>query len=97
MQVEPLAMVAFRIGMQLYYSEDSEELGVFDNLEQCFNSLKRNVPAQDYYPEYNKIIMIVHPKNLNEGKLFSQCHGFKVCMVAYYLGGYIRNDKSKGD
>ena len=37
----------------------------------------------------------MHPENLEAGTLFGMCHGFKVCTGACYLGGYIRDYKSK--
>ena len=39
----------------------------------------------------------MHPKNLKYGKEFGKRHGFKVCMGARYLGGYIGDDESKSD
>ena len=72
-------------------------LGTFNNLEQYSNSLKRNNTYRGYYLGPTKIIMIVHPINLESGGLFGQCHGFKVCTGARYLGGYIQDDKSKVD
>ena len=39
----------------------------------------------------------MHPKNIEVGGLFGQCHGFKVCTGARYRGGYIGDDESKCD
>ena len=39
----------------------------------------------------------MHSENLEAGKEFGKCHGFKVCMGACYLGGYIGDDESKRD
>ena len=37
----------------------------------------------------------MHPNNPEAGKWFVLRHGFKVCMGTRYLGGYIRDNKSK--
>ena len=39
--------------------------------------------------------MIVHPNNPKAIKLFVLRHGFNVCTVARYLGGYIGDDEFK--
>ena len=39
----------------------------------------------------------MHPENIDTGKEFGACHGFKVCTGACYLGGYIRDDKYKSN
>ena len=41
--------------------------------------------------------MIMHQDNLEAGKRFGLCHGFKVCMGAHYLRGFIRDNNSKHD
>ena len=92
-QVYPLAMVAYRIGIILmikclkskypdithpWYAENAEALGTFDNLEQYFKALKCNGLAWGYYPNPTKRILAVHPQNLEAGELFGRRHGFKV-------------------
>ena len=111
-QGEPLAIVAYGVGIiplikflkstypdvtQPWYTDDAEELGIFDNFNRYLNSLKFNGLYWGYYPKPTKISLIVHPNNLEVGELFGQCRVFKVCIGARYLGGYIRDDKSKGD
>ena len=54
-------------------------------------------PGRGYYPEPSKSVLIVHPENLEAGKEFDTCHGFKVCKGTLYLGGYIGDDDSKSD
>ena len=39
----------------------------------------------------------MHPKNLEVGVLFGQCYGFKIFTGALYLGGYTKDEKSKGN
>ena len=80
---------------QPWYADYDGALGTFDNVKLYFNSLKRIVPARGYYPDPTKIILIVHPENPKARKLFFVRCGFKVCTGARYLGGYIRDDKSK--
>ena len=50
-----------------------------------------------YYPEPSKSVLIVHLNNLSSGRGFGLRHGFKICMVARYLGGFIGDDESKCD
>ena len=78
----PLAMLAYRIVIiflikrlksthpditQPWYTENAGALSMFDNLEQYFNLLKRNDLDRGYYPDPNKSILVVHPKNLQAG------------------------------
>ena len=39
----------------------------------------------------------MHPKHFNSGKYFCKCHGFKLCMGARYLEGYIMDNKSNSN
>ena len=43
----------------------------------------------------SKSVLIVHLNNPEAAKLFFLWHGFKLCMGAHYLGGYIKDEKSK--
>ena len=61
------------------------------------NMIKWLNPEQGYCPERFKNIPNAHPNNIEAGKLFGLCHGFKVCTGACYLGGFIEGDKSKRD
>ena len=75
-QGNALAMVYYRIGIiprikglkssypditQSWYAKDYGVMGIFDHLEQYFNSFKRNGPTRGYYPNPTKIFLIVHP------------------------------------
>ena len=82
---------------QPWYADNSGSLGTFDNLGLYFNSLKRNGPDWGYYPDTTKIILIVHPENLEVGGLFSAHFFFAVFTDTRYLGNYIGYEKSKGD
>ena len=37
----------------------------------------------------------MHLENIEAGKEFGKCHGFKMLTGARYIGGYIADDKSK--
>ena len=73
------------------------DLGMFARIETYFNSITHQVPGRGYYPETSKSVMIVHPENLEAGELIGARHEFKVFTGAYYLGGYIGDDKYKHD
>ena len=110
-QGEPLYMVAYKIGIlmlvkclkftypeatQPWYADYYGALDLFDNLEQYLNFSKHYGPYQGYYYNPTKSILTLHPNNLKAGKSFFQCHGFKVCTGASYIGGYIGDEKFKG-
>ena len=82
---------------QLWYADNSGALATFNNLERYFNLLKRHGPARGYFPDSNKIIMIMRSNNPKAGELFGTISGFRVCTGARYLDGYIRYFESKGD
>ena len=78
----PLAMVVYSIGIiplikhleltypdvaQTWYSDDAGSLGTFNNLERCFNLLKRNGLDRGHYPGSTISISVVHPKILKQG------------------------------
>ena len=64
--------------IQPWYSDNAGALGMYDNLEQYFNSRNFNGPDQGYYPDPTKSILIVYPKNIRLGELFGVSHGFRV-------------------
>ena len=72
------------------YADDSGSPGMFDKVGLYFNSLNRNVPVWGHCPNPIKIIMIVHPNNLEAGKLLGVSRGFTVFNCTRYLGVYIR-------
>ena len=69
---------------------------MFHHLENYFKALKCNGPERGYFPDPTKIILVMHPQNLEPGEEFRQRHGFKVCMGARYIEVYIEDDKTKG-
>ena len=66
-------------------------------IQGIFSLVRKHSPGLGYYPETSKIILMVHTKNLEGGKLFGLRHGFKVCTGARYLGRYIGDANSKRD
>ena len=82
---------------QLWYIDNYGALGTCNNVELYLNSLKRIGLARGQYPNPTKIIMVVHPDNLEAGRLFGVSHGFKVCTGSHYIGGYIGDEESKRD
>ena len=67
-----------------WYADDYGTLGKFDNLEICFNSLKCHDPAQGYYPDTTKIILIVHLKISNRGNYLAGVMGLR-CARAHFI------------
>ena len=80
---------------QPWYADDTGALGPFARLDTYFDSLTCQGPGLGYHPEPTNILLIVHPDNLGAGKVFGARHGFRVCTVGNYLGGYIGDDESK--
>ena len=68
---------------QPVYANDTGELGTFSRFRAYFNSLKRLVPGRGYYPEPSKFVLIVHPENIESGKLFGSSYRFKVYWRLY--------------
>ena len=73
----PLAMLAYVIGIislikclksiypdvtQPWYTDSAGVLGMFNHLEKYFRALKCNGPAQGYFPNTTKRILLVHLK-----------------------------------
>ena len=62
-----------------------------------FNSLKYSGPSYGHYLEPSKSVLIVHPDHIEAGKQFVLRHGFKICTVIHYIGGFIVYVNSKWD
>ena len=107
MQGDPLAMVAYGIGIillikrlkltdpdvtQPWYAYDAGALGTFNNMASYFNSLKHFGPGCGYYLKLWKITLIVQQNNLELGKKFGLRHGLKVCTGQRYLGSFIGDE-----
>ena len=82
---------------QPWYADDAGALGTFTITDTYFDLLAHQGPGRGYYPKPTKIILIIHPDNLESGRDFRARHGFKVCTGTRYLGGYIGDDESKSD
>ena len=108
----PLDMVAYGIGIhppikqlkaefpditQPWYTDDASALLTFENVKLYFNFLKRFGPGRGYYPDPSKIVLIVHPENIEVRKLLVFSHEFNVCNGARYIGSFIADDEYKHD
>ena len=80
---------------QTWYADDARALGTFAILKIYFDSITRQGPGRGYHPEPSKSVLIICLENIQYRKVFGARHGFKVCMGACYLGGYIRDNESK--
>ena len=80
---------------QPWYADDNGALDKLARLETYFDSLTHHSPGQGYHPEPSKSVLILHPQNLEAGKVFVERYGSRVCMGAHYLGGYIGGNNSK--
>ena len=109
-QGDPISIATYGIGVlplikllkaeftditQPWYVDDTGALIMFSNVELYFNLLKRFGPGCGYCPKPSKIILAVHPDNLEARKRFGLSYGFKVCTGARYIGGFIKDDESK--
>ena len=110
MQCDPLVIIYHRIGIlpliknlkqelpevtQPWYANDAGSLGMFAKIETYFNYLKHQGTGRGYYPEPSKIVLIVHPENLEARILFDTHHVFKMCTGRRYIKSYIGDDESK--
>ena len=112
MQGDPLKTIAYGIGIlpvinnlkrqitdsnQPQIADNAVALGEFTRIETYFNSLTRQGPGRGCHPKPTKSILIVLTENLEAGRLFSKCHGFKVCTSAHYIRCYIGDYASKSN
>ena len=79
------------------YTEDVGPLCTVTRVVTYFNYLTRQGPWRRYHTKPSKSILIVHPENLEAGKVFGARHVFKVWLGTRYLGVYIRYDEYKQD
>ena len=82
---------------QPWYADDAVALDMFAKIETNFDLMTRQGLVWGYHPKLIKSVLIVRPENLQTVKVFGARHGFRVCTVACYLGGYIGDNESKQD
>ena len=97
---DPLYIVAYWVGVllltkhlkpvypdvtQTWYAENSWALSMFDNLERYFTSLKHNSLDWGYYPETNKMILIVHQKKSKRGYCLMLIMGLRCAWAPFVL------------
>ena len=107
-QGDPISTIAYRIGTlpliknlkraipdvpHPWYADDAGALGTFTRLETYFDSLTHQGLGQGYQTEPSKSVLIIRPENIEARKVFRARHGFRVCMVTRYLGGYIGDNE----
>ena len=80
-----------------WYADDSKALGTFARIETYVNFLTRQSFGPGYYTKLSKSVLIVHPENIEAGKVFGACHSFKVCIGASYLRGYTGDNRYKSN
>ena len=110
-QGEPLTMIAHVIGVlplirelrgahpqvtQPCYADDAVAGGKFHQIFEHFWDLQAQGPAQFYYPEPTKSILVVIPVNLARSE--EHFRGLEIWLVTghWYLGGYIGNREAEG-
>ena len=76
------------------YADNARALGTFAILETYFYLLTRQGLGRGYHPEPTNSVLIVCTDNIEAGKVFGACHGFRLCTGARYIGGYIGDNKS---
>ena len=89
--------VAYPEVTQPWYADYDGALGMFNNIQLYFNSLKQFGLGCGYYPKPLENVIFVRPGNLSAGNEFGLSRRFKVFMGLHYLGGFIGDDKSKCD
>ena len=78
-----------------YYADNAGALRTNKSIKLYFNLLNNLDLVMGITRNPQSRVLIVHPDNIQTGKLFGLRYGFKVCTGAPYLGGFIRNDDSK--
>ena len=106
----PLAMITYRIGIlpliknlkqeipaitHPWHADNAVALGTLSRLGTYFDLVTHQGPGHGYYPRPSKSVLVLRPENIEAEKEFGARHGFKVCTVARYLGGYIGDNKPK--
>ena len=108
----PLAMIAYITGVlplirelhyshprftQPWYADDAGAGGKFTNILEHLRDLQVRGPAQGYYLDPTKIILVVDPGNVAWAEEHFRGLGIKVVMGHRYLGGYIGYKEVEGE
>ena len=81
---------------QTRYVDDAGAGGEFTNILEHLRDLQARGPAQGYYPEPTKSILVVALGNVARAEDYSWGLGRKVVTGHCYLGGYIRDKVAEG-
>ena len=103
-QGDPLAMIEYGIGIlplirelqnahprvtQSWYDDDAGAGGTFQQVQEHFRYLQARVPAQGYYPELTKSILVVALGNVARAEEHFRGLGIRVVTGHRYMGGFI--------
>ena len=103
-QGDPLAIIAYGIGVlpfirelwdahprvtQPWYADDVGAGGAFKDVQAHFQDLQARGPAQGYYLEPIKSILVVAPGNVARADEHLRGLGIRVVMGHRYLGGFL--------
>ena len=61
-----------------FYADDAPACAKFDDLKQWLGQLVDQGPKYGYYPEPEKIVLIVHPDHIYEAKRYFEQNGLKI-------------------
>ena len=81
---------------QPWYAEDSGAGGKFPNIMEHLRDLQARVPAQGYYPDLIKSVLVLAPGNVDWAEDQFRGLGIKVVTGHRYLGGYIGDKEAEG-
>ena len=110
-QGDTLAMIVYGIGVlplirklrgahpwvtQPWYNDDTGAGGKFPNIMEHLRDLQERVPAQGYYPEPTKIILVVAPAIVAQTEEHFRGLRIRVVTGHHYLGGYIGDKEEEG-
>ena len=111
-QGDPLNMITYSIGVlpliqelrdahprltQPWYANDAGAGGTFQQVQEHFWDLQARGPAQGYYPEPTKSILVVAPGNVARVEELFRGLGIRVVTGHRYLGGFIGNVEAERD
>ena len=80
---------------QPWYVDDAAVGGTFAEVQAHFQDLQVWVPAQGYYPELTKSILVVTPGNVARDEDHFRGMGIRVVTGHRYLGGFLGDGSSE--
>ena len=110
-QGDPFATIAYGIGFlplirvlrsdhpqvyQPWYADDAGEGGKFRDIMAHFRDLQLKGPAQGYFPNPTKSILVVSEQNVPRAKEYFRGMVVQVVTGIRYLGGYVGEWETEG-